>query len=163
MNELFIVGEWVERRWDKTIGIVRSIERYDDEVFYYVELQRLGFAPEDNTVVGSEGAWQRHHRVHAHVSTRSRDCDGEQSRGHTAELTDEERCDSFGDLSFKNGVIANAITIHGYGTLEVEPEYVDWHEETDEGSRWTNIQWCEEACGEIRPWFRDLEAEKAGY
>lgn len=163
MDNMFIVGEWVTRRTDGVVGIVRGVQEYNDGPLYRVELQRPRISPEENTVLGSEGAWDRLHKVHAHVTTSSRDCDGDYRSGRSVELTAEERCDSFGDISFKERVIANVITVHGYGTLSVTPEGVEWGENTEEGYRMASVEWCEDNCPNVKPWHRDLRAEAAGY
>ena len=101
--------------------------------------------------------------LHAHMSGSSRDCDGTYSQGHVYEMTTQEKADQFGDLQFKDRVITNIITLHGYGTLTVTPAGASWSEQTDEGYRAVDILWCEDDCPNERSWQRDHRAEAMGY
>lgn len=165
----FSVGEWVERRYDGRVGVVKRVQPgvgdAEGDFYFYVDLDPYRrMSGEDQDIwAGTTAAWQRHYRVHAHVRNQSRDCDGDYSSGHVTEMTLEERCDSFGDLHFKERVIADVVNVHGYGTLTVTPDGVDWHEQTEEGYRAAEVRWCEDECREERPWQRDHRAEAAGY
>lgn len=101
--------------------------------------------------------------LHAHITRQSRDCDGEYRSGHVAMLTFEEEADTFGDLRFKERVLASVVTLHGYGTLTVTPSGVGWHEQTEEGYSAAEVLWCGDTCATASPWQRDLSAERAGY
>jgi len=156
----FSVGEWVERIWDGKVGVVKKTQEYNEDLIYYVNF------PEDRTDevwAGNTGAWRRHFRWHAHVSSNSRDCDGDYSRGHIDEMTLQERCDRDGDLRFKERVLASTVNLHGHGTLEVTPEHLSWYEQTEEGYRAAEIAWCEDECPAMRSWQRDHRAEAMGY
>jgi hypothetical protein len=100
--------------------------------------------------------------LHAHVDSRSRDCDGTYSSGYVCEMTTEERTGEFGDLRFQERVLGNAVTLHGHGTLEVTPDGMSWWETTDEGYRAVEVRWCEDDCPEAS-WQRDHRAEEMGY
>lgn len=156
----FIVGEYVERVMDGAVGVVTEVQDYDGGHVYKVDLGRV---PGDEWI-GTPDAWRPHHTVHAHVITRSRDCDGEYRSGHTVTLTSEERCDQFGDLTFKERVISSIISVHAEdGSLTVRPHAVEWHEPTDEGYRASSVEWCEDDCADGRSWQRDHRAEAMGY
>lgn len=157
----FSIGEWVERRMDGKVGRVHSTQRFNDEDIFYVDLG--GRNKQEDIWAGSAGAWRRHFRVHAHVETSSRDCDGLYTGGHVLEMTLQERCDHFGDLHFQQRVLAGVVTLHGTGTLTVNPEGLSWHEVTDEGYRAEEVRWCEDECPEERSWQRDHTAESMGY
>jgi hypothetical protein len=101
--------------------------------------------------------------LHAHITTASRDCDGDYSGGHVAEMTTLEKADEFADLHFKERVLGNVVTLHGHGTLTVRPGGLSWNEQTDEGYRAAEVRWCEEGCEGERSWQRDHRAEEMGY
>ena len=164
MEQQFSVGEWVERRMDGKVGKIKRVGVYNDDYSYAVDLDPS--RPEkDDVWSGTTAAWRRAFRVHAHVETSSRDCDGTYTAGHVMELTLEERCDQFGDLHFKDRVMASIVTIHGHGTLTVTPSRLSWHEQTEEGYRAAEVRWCEDDCPEAgwKSWHRDHSAEAAGY
>jgi len=162
----FSIGEWVERKMDGAVGVVRKTQEYGEDLIYYVDLApdvRRGGLLDNDLWAGNTGAWRRHFRWHAHVSSNSRDCDGDYSRGHVDEMTLQERCDQFGDLRFKERVLASTVTLHGEGTLEVTEHGLSWHEQTEEGYRAAEVTWCEDDCPDERSWQRDHRAEAAGY
>ena len=101
--------------------------------------------------------------LHAHMTSASRDCDGDYTAGHVYEMTTQEKADQFSDLVFKDRVLANVVSLHGYGTLTVTPEGIEWREDTEEGYRAVDVRWCEDECPEERSWQRDHRAEAAGY
>lgn len=103
--------------------------------------------------------------LHAHVTSRSRDCDGEYRSGYTYPLSIEEQNSDFTEIEFKERVIATVVSVFAVdGTLSVSPNVVNWHETTDEGYRSSCIEWCEdETCEASKSWQRDMSAEKAGY
>jgi hypothetical protein len=165
MSALFSVGEYVARRFDGKVGKVMRMERYDDQWLYYVQFD-VRDKTEDNpdgTWAGTEQAWRRRDTLHAHADRRSRDCDGDYSAGNVYEMTLEERCDAFGDLRFKERVMGSVVSLHGYGTLTVKPEGMDWDEQTEEGFVAVAVEWCEDECSDTRSWQRDHRAEAMGY
>jgi hypothetical protein len=168
MEQQFSIGEWVERKFDGAVGVVKKVQESEPEgdFYFYVDLaphSHRGGLLDTDLWAGTTGAWRRHFRLHAHVETSSRDCDGDYSGGHTDEMTTQERCDQFGDLHFKERVLGNVVTLHGEGTLEVSPSGLHWHEQTEEGYRRADVTWCEDECEDERPWQRDHRAEAAGY
>jgi hypothetical protein len=160
----FSIGEYVRRKMDGKVGVVKSVQPWHEGGFAYsVDLDPSRPSNED-VWSGTEAAWEPAFKIHAHVSTRSRDCDGDYSGGSMYELTLEERCDQFGDLHFKERVMASIVSLHGHGTLTVDSDTgISWHEDTEEGYREAEALWCESDCGEERPWQRDHRAEAAGY
>jgi hypothetical protein len=101
--------------------------------------------------------------LHAHVTTASRDCDGDYSSGYVLEMSTLEKDDQFPDLTFKDRVMGSIVSLHGHGTLTVTPEGLAWHEQTEEGYRAADVRWCEEGCEGERSWQRDHRAESMGY
>ncbi len=103
--------------------------------------------------------------IHAHVTTRSQDCDGEYRSGYTYFLTSEEQASEFADIEFKERVISSVVSVYAtQGTLEITPNRVDWHQITDEGYQSSVAEWCEdETCEGAKAWHRDLSAEAANY
>jgi hypothetical protein len=158
----FSVGEWVQRRIDGKVGVVRKAQPYNEDFVFYVD-----FSVSDHTEkelwAGTTQAWTRFYRLHAHAEGSSRDCDGTYTNGHVYEMTLTERCDQFGDLHFKERVLVNTVSLHGLGTLAVRPDGLSWHEQTEEGYRASEIRWCEDDCPDERSWQRDHRAEEAGY
>ena len=164
MEQQFSVGEYVARRFDGKVGVVKRVQPgvgdAEGDFYFYVQ-----FDPRDAEDIwaGTTGAWKRRDTLHAHVRTSSRDCDGDYSGGHVVDMILEERCDQFGDLHFRERVLGNIVTLHGHGTLKVTPEGLDWHEDTEEGYRAADVTWCENDCEVERPWRRDHRAESMGY
>jgi len=165
----FSIGEWVERRYDGKVGVVKRVQPgvgdAEGDFYFYVDLDphRRVKAADEDLWAGTTAAWRTHFRVHAHVSTSSRDCDGDYSGGHLDEMTLQERCDQFGDLHFKERVMGNVVSLHGHGTLTVTPTGLSWSEQTEEGYSAAEVRWCEDECEDERPWRRDHRAEAAGY
>lgn len=158
---MFVIGEWVIRRFDGCRGQVREVAEYEGFTSYKVELSRHGSA-EDNTFWGTEQAWESAFTLHAHVETSSADCDGTHSRGYVDVMDVSERCETFGDLSFKERIARSIISFTGRGTLNVNEYGVQWMEETEEGYRHVVATWCEKMC-ELQTWQRDHRAEEMGY
>jgi len=156
----FSVGEYVERRLDGKVGVVKKVQPYEGDFAFYVNFRD---DLTDETWAGTTVAWRRHFRWHAHVTTSSRDCDGDYSGGHVVEMTLSERCDQFGEIHFKERVIGDTISVYGHGILNVAPEQVSWHEQTEEGYSAADVRWCEDDCPDTRSWQRDHRAEEAGY
>ena len=162
----FSIGEYVQRKYDGAIGVVKRVHPYEDDFCYYVELDPATpgseFA-EDRIWAGTREAWTRFYRMHAHMESHSRDCDGDYTAGHVYEMSLAERTDQFGEITFKERVVANIVSLHASGTLSVTPEVVEWYEDTDEGFRRVEVLWCEDECPHERTWQRDHRAEAAGY
>lgn len=112
--------------------------------------------------------------LHAHVSTRSLDCDGPIFRDYTVGFNDDERAEEanangindFSDIHFMERVMLSVASPWAAEnmTVSVDREGIEVHEETDEGYRSASVAWCEE------PWceldysaYRDIRAEEAGY
>ena len=82
----FSIGEYVQRKFDGAVGVVKRVEPYDGDFAYYVLLTDVPGATgdgsvEDNVWAGTAQAWERLHRTHAHMESYSRDCDGDYSGG----------------------------------------------------------------------------------
>lgn len=155
----FSIGEYVTRRMDGRVGVVKRIEPYGDEWLVYVQFDKRDA---DDVWGGTEQAWVRN-PLHAHVTTESADCDGRYSSGRVEEMTLLERCDQFGELAFKDRVMSSVVTMHGHGELKVTPYRLEWHEQTDEGYRAADVEWCSDEGCPNRSWQRDHSAEAAGY
>lgn len=171
MSNLFSIGEYVARRMDGKVGKVMRMEPNSTDIpggdwIYYVQFDPRDKSDDnpDGTWAGTEAAWQRRDSLHAHVETESQDCDGRYTSGRVEEMTLQERCDQFGDLHFKERVLANVVSLHAeQGTLTVTEHGLEWREQTEEGYRATDVEWCEDDCSEERPWQRDHRAEAMGY
>lgn len=158
----FVAWEFVERISDGAVGQVRAIYRHADDTWTYgVKLEHVP-GQNDYVTVG-EGALRRYHRIHAHVNSDSRDCDGTYLKSHTEVLTTEERCSRYGDLYFKDRVVTSIISLHGHGTLKVESEGCVWDEPTEEGHRLIVVTWCDDEDCDRTGSQRDLTAESMGY
>lgn len=89
-------------------------------------------------------------RVHAHIFRASRDCDGSYNSGYTAVMSSTELADTFGEIHFRERVVASEMSTYSClrGTLEVHGddrgnvERVDWNETTEEGYRHAEIEFC---------------------
>ena len=160
MEQQFSIGEYVERKVDGQIGVIRKVEPWDGDYVFYVDFD--GRNREEDLWAGTTPAWKRMD-LHAHVETDSADCDGRYTSGRVEEMTLEERCDQFWDLHFKERILGNTVSFHGTGTVEVSPSGLHWYEQTDEGYRRVDVEWCEQDCDDVRSWQRDHSAEKAGY
>jgi len=157
----FSIGEFVERKMDGRVGVVKKAEPYNEDYVFYVHFRD---DRTDDVWAGVTGAWRRHFNLHAHTSSKSRDCDGDYSSGgNVYEMTTQERCEEFGDLHFQQRVVGYTVSLHGHGELKVTPEGVEWYETTDEGYRATDVQWCSDECPAERSWQRDHRAEAMGY
>lgn len=104
-----------------------------------------------------------HLHTHAHVSSQARDCDGTYLKDWTEVPTTEERTSEYGDLEFQERVLASIVTLHGYGELRVQPEFLSWVEETEEGYRSVDVTWCDSDTCDRTSSQRDLTAESMGY
>lgn len=128
--------------------------------------------PEDETGVwGTEQAFRPAPRLHAHVETWSRDCDGDYSGGHIVAMTDEERRSEFSEIHFMErvtGDIASPYALEFGGKLEVSvyedgTKRLDWRATTDEGYRQAEVTFCSDDCATDDTWQRDHRAESMGY
>lgn len=165
---MFVIGEWVRRKADGLAGIVLGIEVGTNEypTLYRVALKRFprSVHRDDDIVLGSQGAWERYHRVHAHVEVMSADCDGSYSRGHTDVMSMQERRSGFGDLEFKERVLASTVSVLNDGVLTVTEDGLSWEERTEEGYRHVEVMWCiADECAEGYSYSRDHRAEEMGY
>ena len=164
MNPKFLIGEKVARIMDGAEGTVKEISHFLDEWSYKVDLGREPLpGQEDDLWWGTETAWRPVFTLPAHVSTRSRDCDGEYLHEHTARANSLERTEQFGDLAFKERVMGNTVSFHSDGILTVAPHGLYWNQPTDEGYTATSVVWCEEDDCNDKPVYRDFAAERAGY
>lgn len=161
----FLVGQYVERRMDGAVGKVVETSHFNDEWSYRVDLGRTPLEGQtDDTWWGTEPAWRAHIRTHAHVSTRSQDCDGDYLHENIARMSAIERTSEFGELEFKERIMGNVVSLHAEGgTLTVRPESLSWSQPTDEGYINTAVEWCNEDDCSDKPVYRDYRAESMGY
>lgn len=160
---MFIVGEYIQKRDEELLAIVLTCESVDSAApIYRVEIEgALGY---DRYVFATEYTWKPY-VPHAHITRRSRDCDGEYVSEFTMKPTEVERCNIFGDMQFKRRVISEEISIFGFGgTLDFEGDTFTWYEKTEEGYIRIEGEWCDDCDDADKPSsFRDLAAEAAGY
>lgn len=110
-------------------------------------------------------------QLHAHVETYSTDCDGQYPGGETVEMTFEEQAGHdqdnwFGDLNFMNRVFVRFAGPYAVlrMTVTVDEDGFEVEEQHDEGVRRAEVKWCrDDSCEPVKPWRRDLTAERAGY
>lgn len=149
-----LIGEYVERVFDSRFGVVKEISEFQGKHAYRVELAGEP-AGEEHHVWGTEQAWRPHFRLHAHVTLRSRDCDGDYSSGHNEQLISTERCSAHGDMDFKERVLMSVISVFAVSAnLGLTETGAHYHEITDEGYRSANIAWCEDGCTDDNSWQR---------
>lgn len=160
MANKFIANEYVERISDGAVGQVKGIHLTSDETWVYGV--QMGRQPEGYKII-AEGNLRRHTRLHAHVESRSRDCDGTYDKTWVDVPSTVERMNEYGDLEFQNRVVTSVISLFGHGTLTVASESCSWHEETEEGYRHVEITWCAEEDCDRTSTFRDHTAESMGY
>lgn len=159
---MYVIGEWVRRRIGGEAGVVIGIETCEGVFLYRVRLMREDVPEEQNVVLGTDDAWEPYHRIHAHVESAVADCDGPMERTQVVRLIPDERKSYFGDLEFRERVVIGTVSLSGHGDLSVTPEWVVWHEATEEGYRHVEITWCTDECeDEYRQ--RDVYAEQMGY
>ncbi|GAB3863470.1 hypothetical protein GCM10028801_31170 [Nocardioides maradonensis] len=113
--------------------------------------------------------------LHAHIDTRSTDCDGTIDRRYVAEMTDRERANDLAELQFRNRVLADIVNTQPWinGQLKIgtydssrSPQHatrMEWFEETEEGSIWREATFCTEDDCDMTYSQRDHSAEAAGY
>lgn len=86
-------------------------------------------------------------KLHAHIVSESRDCDGTYHSSRIDRPTAEEVASDFGDLEFKRRIIGDVISVIAQnGRLIVEPNRISWHEDTEEGYRTGDADWCVADC-----------------
>lgn len=156
----FIVGEYVQH--GELLASVLTCEETHPTMIYRVAVE--GASGYQKYVFATEYAWKPY-VPHAHITRRSRDCDGTYEHDEVEMPTDEERCSIFGDIQFKQRVISESINITGFGgTLDLEGETFTWYEKTEEGYVRVDGEWCYD-CAETNKSssFRDFAAEAAGY
>lgn len=165
MNE-FVVGEYVRRRLDGLVGVVKEIAIFQGDASYKVDLGRPPIAPDmkDDCWWGTAEAWERAVLTHAHVDTRSADCDGTYDKGYTDVPSTLERCSQFGELEFKERVMCSVVSLSAeHGTLEVTATGIEWRQPTEEGYSNTSVTWCEKEDCDRSSYQRDFRAEAMGY
>lgn len=155
----FMVGEWVERRFDGAVGIVCTVLPYEGDFVYSADLQRT----EDDVWSGTETAWVSYHRIHAHVEAESQDCDGRYLHSYTLDLLDRERQSAYGDHEFRERVLADIVDMTSEGEVRINPAGFHYGQATEEGYRSVVVGWCDEEDCSRGHLTRDLSAEKAGY
>lgn len=116
--------------------------------------------------------------LHAHVNTRSVDCDGPLYTSYVESLNADEigeheasfvasgeSVNDFHDIHFKQRVLGTTVSFHGIGsTIDVSPDGFDYAETTEEGSRVHSVRWCEDPeCDPNERSRRDVYAEQMGY
>lgn len=166
MGNKFLVGEHVVRVMDGLPGVVKEISTFQGEFSYKVDLGRdplPGYT--DDLWWGTETAWRRARTIHAHVVTRSRDCDGDYEKGHTDVLTTTERVSDFGELEFKERVMNSVVSFSAEytSTLTITSDVMVWEQPTDEGYVHTDVTWCEQDTCDRSSYQRDYRAEAMGY
>lgn len=167
MEYKYLIGEYVtvtnyDGEWENWRVQFRAVD--DGVTKYVVSSKVLGSVRPGKVLTVAEGDLAPLHSEHAHIGTESQDCDGRYTGGRTEVLNDDERCHEFGDLHFKQRVMAGVVTLHGTGTLNVSPEGMHWSERTDEGYQSAEVRWCDDKnCSDLKSWQRDHTAEAAGY
>lgn len=116
--------------------------------------------------------------LHAHIHTYAIDCDGPVQQSRVETLNDAERAEheasfndagesvnDFHDYRFRERVLSNAVTWHPDFVCKVEITEAGFEvrEETEEGRRITNVEWCERDCDPNERSYRDVYAEQMGY
>lgn len=94
---------------------------------------------------------------HAHVSTRSADCDGIYDRDYVMRPEGEQ--DRYG---FRIGVLGHVVSFHATASLDMRENRFTYHEATEEGFRAAEVEFCDRDCSD-KERYRDHSAEAAGY
>lgn len=163
MSYEFIVGEYVTDKSNDEVWVIESMSEGDGQKRYRLTKHPNRPQAANERTVGESDITPLY-LIHAHVDTASRDCDGTYLGGFTEVPNDDERRSEFGDLHFQGRVLRNIVTLHGYGTLTVNPDGLEWSEQTEEGYSRAEVRWCHDiTCREDKRWQRDLQAEAAGY
>lgn len=165
MGNAFLVGEYVERKSDGLRGKVVEIDTFQGEFAYKVDLGRPPMeGHQDDCWWGTEEAWRRALKIHAHVDTRSADCDGTYDKGYVDIPTTVERVSEFGELEFKERVMVSVVSLHAeHATLEITATGLSWSQPTEEGYVNTSVRWCEDEYCDRSSYQRDYRAESMGY
>lgn len=102
-------------------------------------------------------------KLHAHVESRSRDCDGTYDRSYVTVIDDGE-----GEYDFEGRLLRAVVSVSGLGgKLEVtrfeedDTFRLSWSEPTDEGFFNVEATTCRDECDEAATTFRDHTAEAA--
>lgn len=110
--------------------------------------------------------------LHAHVSTRSRDCDGGYSRDYVMTFNDDETAESgkvyndFSEIHFMDRVMCSVASPYACElgmTIKVDDDGIEVHENTEEGYRAASVRWCRDDCDTDEHSQRDHTAESMGY
>lgn len=112
--------------------------------------------------------------LHAHVSTRSVDCDGPIHRDYVvgfneAEVAEHEAAqgiNDFSDIHFMERVMMNVASPYAVYQMRVtvDDDGIEVHEDTEEGFRSASVAWChEDDCELDYSAYRDIRAEMEGY
>lgn len=104
-------------------------------------------------------------KLHAHVESRSRDCDGTYDRSYVTVIDDGED-----EYDFEGRLLRSVVSTCGLGgKLEVtrfeedDTFRLSWAEPTEEGFSNVEATTCRDECDEAATTFRDHTAEAAGY
>lgn len=115
------------------------------------------------TAVMSDEREEKEMTLHAHVEIYSTDCDGQYFRHYPMVMSEKQKIAQFGEVEFKEQVVAGQMSLSGYGKLTVTPSVVVWDEDTGEGHRESMITWCTDDDCDMSSGQRDFSAEAAGY
>ena len=97
--------------------------------------------------------------MHAHIETRSQDCDGRYTRSYVCQNWDNDIADAF-----KDQTLASHVPLLGsYASVEITPDGFSVREATEEGYCHTNVEWCTDDCVDVKPTYQDHRAEAMGY
>ena len=146
----FIVGEYVVRRFDGTVGVVQEVEEIPGLPTCYV-VEMPGDPGDDNLACGAEVAWTPV-RTHAHITQTWLD-PKEQPIGIASWITTqsvEERCSGPDGTAFKRNVIQTAteeLPVDQYLTLNQNKCGVNIRVWDPTGSSTAVlVTWCDEDC-----------------
>lgn len=147
----FIVGEYVVRRFDGTVGVVREVQENPGlPVCYVVEMP--GDPGDDNLACGAEMAWTPV-RTHAHITQTWLDPEDQPLAiaSWIATQSVEERCSGPDGTAFKRNVIRCAteeLPVDQYLTLNQNPCGINIRVWDPIGSSTAFlVVWCDEDCG----------------
>ena len=145
----FIVGEYVVRRFDGTIGIVREVEEVPGLPTCYV-VEMPGDPGDDNLACGAEVAWTPV-RTHAHITTTWFDTNDQpiEIASWVDTQTAGERRSGPDGMEFKLRVIRSITEelVDQFLTLNQNEHGVFITTWDETGSRTTIlVTWCDEDC-----------------
>lgn len=96
--------------------------------------------------------------LHAHIDSVNVGCDGRIDRSWISRPHDGQD-----EFDFKAMILGLVVSTHAkFGTLNVSNERLQWYESTEEGHRNVDVEFCEDACGDMSH-YRDHRAESMGY